>query len=142
MLLDNKLCRYVRPTSTTDIHAQDYEYLLFWIGSNGSPNYWLFEDFLHKINVSGTVINSESENINKIFQKAGQTLKFTAEDINEQDMIIFESLLTAKEIRHYKRGYNNDYEKLAIKSKSSIKRKSDFKYNFEFELVKINKNVY
>ena len=94
-ILDTYTCKLVRPDSTTNANAETYEYMLFWIGANGSPNYWLFEDFIKSLTVKGTVINTENENISKLFESAKNTVSLIVEDLTLSELNNIETILRA-----------------------------------------------
>ncbi|RLD69225.1 MAG: hypothetical protein DRI95_00605 [Bacteroidetes bacterium] len=139
-ILDTYTCKLVRPDSLSDATAETYEYMLFWIGANGSPNYWLFEDFIKSLIVKGTVINTENENINKLFQSAKNTVSLIAEDLTLNEVENIETILRAKELRKYSK--DNTFEKLAIITSKSKYMQSDFRYNFKIEIAEIDKKTY
>jgi len=145
MIIDTYRHEYIRPNSVLDVDAKEYEYLLFWISANGSPMYFLFEDFILQNRIKGSIINSESSNISKLFSKDEQIVKLYCEDItkNQADKII--EMLRAKELRRYikdesQRTYR--YQKLAVKSQRLERRESDFRYDLKIEIQEIDKNIY
>lgn len=138
-LIDSLIFKYIVPESETDSNAESWEYFLVWISPSGAVNHWIFTDFEEKQAISGTVINTKTENINKLFSEAKNTISLTAEDINSNEFDAISTILRAKEIRRYYK--DNSFEKLAIVTNSKRKLNSGYRYNFDIEVRKLDSKL-
>jgi len=139
MLVDTKTVEYIRPDSETDPEAEAYEYYLVWINPDGGVYCWLFQDFERKQEIDGEVINTKSAKITKLYNHTYQTVTLTGEDLTENEFNAISNILRAKIIRRYYR--NGNFDPVAIISDSLNFQKSDFRYNFEFEIMEIEKSI-
>lgn len=139
MLLANKVCRYIRPESLTNPDAEAWEYFLVWIGVDGGVYCWLFEDFERKKNVTGEIINTKSDYINKLYQNANNSVTLFAEDLTENEFDVISKITLAKIIRRYYK--DKTYDNLTIITSEIIKPKSQFRYNLTFEVQEKESNI-
>ena len=137
MLIDSKIVEYIRPASETNTDAEAWEYFLIWLSPDGGAYCWMFEDFETKLTIEGSVINTKSENITKLFEKANQNVLLIAEDLTENEFDVISDIARALVIRRYFK--DGTYTNLAINTNSIRKRKSDMRYNLELEVEQIEK---
>ena len=137
--IDTKTFKYIIPESSTDSTAEQYEYYLVWQAPNGAFYNWLFTDFITKQKIDARIVNSVSENINKIYDKANNYTSITAEDITEDELEAIKTILRSKIIRRYYK--DGSFVKLAINTDSFNKRKTGHRYNFQIEVKEIDSNI-
>jgi len=122
-LIASKVCEYIRPDSSTDSDAENYEYYLVWLGVDGGVY----------------VVNTKSENITKLFKNANQSINIIAEDLTENEFDVIADITRALVVKRYFRdGTSNN---LAIITDKIIKPKSQFRYNLELEVSEIEDKV-
>lgn len=138
-MITSKICKYIVPQSVTNADYEKYEFFLVWQDANGGVCSWLFEDFTSKKEVSGDVINSNSENITKVFKESTNKIFLVAEDLTENEFDVLSSIVNAKIVRRYFK--NNSYVNLAILTSEVIKKHSQYNYTFEVEVQQINDNI-
>jgi hypothetical protein len=134
-LIASKLCKYVIPDSFTNPDAELYEYYLVWLGVDGGVYSWLFEDYTLKKSIGGEIVNSKSENITKLYKESNRMIKLVAEDINENEFDVISDITRALIVRRYFK--DGTYKSLAISTNTIEKPKSQFRYNFTFEVMEI-----
>lgn len=139
MLADSKICKYIIPNSDSDSDYEQYEYFLVWISPDGGVYCWLFEDFERTIDIEGTVINTKSDNITKLFESANQSVRLIAEDITEDELDAISDIIRSLEIRRYYKDFT--YDELAIITSQVIKAKSQKRYNFVIEVAEKEKGL-
>ncbi len=137
MLIDSKIVQYIRPDSETDSDAEAYEYYLVWQAPDGGIYSWLFEDFETRLRIKGTVINTKSDNITKLYDNASQSVELIAEDLTENEVDVISDILRAKIIRRYFR--DSTFQNLAIDTDSFRKQKSDNRYAIELTVIELEK---
>lgn len=138
-LIASKICKYITPDSFTNPDAESYEYYLVWLGVDGGVYSWLFEDFTLKKDISGDVINTKSENISKLYKNANKSILLIAEDLSENEFDTISDITRAIVLRRYYK--DNSYYNLAILTSRFEKSKSQFRYNFEIEVVEIEDKI-
>jgi len=132
-IIDTKICKYKRPPSFYDASLAEFEYFLAWKNADGGWYSYLFQDFTKSKNVSGEIINRNSDNINKLFRKIENSTLLVAEDIDENQLSICRGIMSAKEIRRYY--LDNSFDKVSIITDSDSYKKSGFRYNFTIEIA-------
>lgn len=138
-LIASKLCNYIIPDSFTNPDAEAYEYYLVWLGVDGGVYSWLFEDYTLKKSISGEIVNSKSENITKLYKGAERTIRLVAEDLTENEFDTISEITRALVVRRYYK--DGTYKSLAIASNEIEKPKSQFRFNFEFEVMEIEDKI-
>lgn len=138
-LIASKTCKYITPDSFTNPDAELYEYYLVWLGVDGGVYSWLFEDFTLKKDISGDVINTKSENISKLYKNANKSVMLIAEDLSENEFDVISDITRSIVLRRYYK--DNSYDNLAILTSRFEKAKSQFRYNFEIEVVEIEDKI-
>jgi hypothetical protein len=138
-LIASKLCKYIIPDSFTNTDAEAYEYYLVWLGVDGGVYSWLFEDYTLKKSISGEIVNSKSENITKLYKGVERTIRLVAEDLTENEFDTISNITRALVVRRYYK--DGTYKSLAIASNEVEKPKSQFRFNFEFEVMEIEDKI-
>ncbi len=134
-LIASKVCQYIRPDSVDNSDAESYEHYLVWIGVDGGVYSWLFEDFTRERRVEGSVINSKSENITNLFKNATRTASLVAEDLTEIEFDTISKITRSLIVRRYFK--NGSFHPLAILTDRIKKPKSQFRYNLEIEVERV-----
>ena len=139
MLITSETIKYIRPESVTNPDAFQWEYFLQWQAADGGIQCWLFTDFARKTKISGSIVNSKSENITKIFDSATQTVELVAEDLTENEFDVISDITRAKIInRFFKDGTKTS---LAIVTNKINKSKSKGRFRFAFEVEEVELSV-
>lgn len=138
-LLSSKTCKYIRPDSLENPDAEAYEYFLVWLGVDGGIYCWLFEDFNLKKDIRGSIVNTKSENITKLYQNAGKSIELVAEDLTENEFDVISNITRALVVRRYYK--DSTYDNLAIVTDSFEKPKSQFRYNLELEVREVEERI-
>jgi hypothetical protein len=135
MLIASKIIEYKIPESATDTAANDYEFMLQWIGTDGGVYNWLFTDFEINQRVTGNIINEKNGNISKIFTGAKNSFTLTAEDITQQQFEVLRSMQRSNILR---RVYTDgSFDNLAIISDRSSYIKSQRRYKLDIEVAAV-----
>jgi hypothetical protein len=134
-LIASKLCKYIIPDSFANTNAEDYEYYLVWIGIDGGVYSWLFEDFTLKKEINGEIVNSKSENITKLYKNSNRIVKLVAEDLTENEFDTISDITRALVVRRYYK--DGTIKSLAISTNTVEKPKSQYRYDFQFEVMEI-----
>ena len=139
MLVASKICKYIVPESETNSEAEAWEYFLVWVSPDGGVYCWLFEDFQARTKIKGEIINTKSDNINKLYTNSTQTIRLTAEDLSENEFDTISDITRAKIVRRYFK--DKSYQNLAIVTKDFRKQKSDYRYNLDIEVQEIENSL-
>lgn len=129
-----KIYELVRPKSLVDSAYEDFEFLIRWIGRDGSEYLWMFYDAAIQHQIRSEVVNSESEsNIKALVSSESRKITLTANDLTKSDLEVLGEL------------FANDYVYRLLKSGSSERyapdansfrfRLMDLMYEVEFDLV-------
>ena len=135
MFIDSKTVKFNIPESEYNSDAEKWEFYIAWQSVDSGVYNWLFTDFRAKLEVSGEVINSDNENITKKFKSTTNTFILIAENLTLNELETIQSILKAKVIRRYYK--DNTYDNLAIVSKNNSYQHSDGRYDFKFEVQKV-----
>jgi len=133
----SKRFELIRPKSLTDSNYEAYEYLIRWIGRDGSDHLYMFYDAEIDNRIDTEVINREdSDNIQSLINRVGQSITLTANDLSLSDLTIIAQILENPYVtRLFKDG---TIERYAPDSNRFNYRLKDGRYNLEFDLVKVD----
>jgi len=134
MAITSTVYKYERPKSLDDSNYEEFEYLLAWYGRDGSYHQYMFYDREESNNINTQILNIQDEdNIQSLIESEDRIITLTAENINYTDYQAMLSILVApKIIRVYTDGTT---ERVSIISKSTSIRKTDIKFNIEFDIT-------
>lgn len=138
-LIASKTCKYIRPDSSTNSDAENYEYYLVWLGVDGGVYSWLFEDFETRQRINGEIVNTKSENITKLYRNAGNSVELVAEDLTENEFDTISKITRALVVRRFFK--DNTFQELAIITDRIEKSKSQFRYNLTLEVQEIENKI-
>jgi hypothetical protein len=130
----SKTFELIRPKSLQDSVYADYEYLLRWIGRDGSDYLYMFYDaeFSQQVNVD--IINQESETrIESLITSETRSITLKAEDLAKADLEIILELFSNKYITRLKK--NGTTERYAPDRNSKTWRLMGGRYELEFKLI-------
>ena len=138
-LIASKTAQYIIPDSATNPDAEAYEYFLTWLGVDGGVYSWLFEDFTKKQDIVGTIVNTKSDNITKLYKNAGKSIEIVAEDLTENEFDTISNIIRALVVRRYYK--DGSFDNLAIVTDKINKPKSQFRYNLELEVMEVESRI-
>ena len=85
----SKIFELIRPKSITDSAYETYEYLIRWMGRDGSEYLYMFYDAELATRVDSEQINTEdSARIQSLVSRVGQGITLTADDLSKSDLVI------------------------------------------------------
>lgn len=122
----------VRPKSLIDDNYSEYEYLIRWIGRDGSDYVYMFYDAEMRRKIDSNVINSETEVPESLITKIGRTITLSAVDLTENDYIILSGIIESKQVQRIKK--DGTFEYYAPQSNSLTYRLMDGRYNITLRL--------
>lgn len=133
MAFEDKIFEVVTPKSESDSNYEDHEYILCWYGRDGGFLQWMFEDREFDIEVDSGVINERDEDeIRSLITSERRTVTLFAEDLTYNEIVVMGSLLSSDKIIRLKK--DGTVENVAIESNSYNYRKSDGRYNLNFQI--------
>jgi hypothetical protein len=134
MAIQSAIYKVERPKSLDDSNHEQFEYLLAWYSKSGQYIQYLFTDWNYRQQNKNSILNRLSKaKINTIHGSEERTVTVTAENVTLNDLMIYTSILSAKEVvRVFKDGTT---ERVGIDSNSFGYRQTDARYNFEFDIV-------
>lgn len=138
-IIDTKTCELIIPESKTNSAAEAWEYYLVWQGTDGGVYSWLFTDFTEQQNIQGSILNTKSTNITKLFQSSENSVLLIAEDLTENEFDTIRGILRAKIIRRYYK--DSTFDNLAIVTSKSKKSKSEFRYSLQLEVLEVESSI-
>lgn len=129
--------KLIRPKSLIDEAYADYEYLLRWIGRDGSDYQYMFYDAEISNRVDTEVINQEdSDNIRSLINRVGQSITLTTGDLTKNDLTIIAQILENPRVTRLKKDGTVEY--YAPDSNRFNYRLMDGRYELEFDLVMVD----
>lgn len=133
-----KIFEIIRPKSLTDSSYEKYEYLLRWIGRDGSDYQFMFFDAEIETKVKANTINIENpDTVESLIISEENTINLVAEDLSLNDVDVIGEMFANKYVtRIFKDGSVKRY---AMDSNSYKKRLYNLRYNVEFSIIDSNK---
>lgn len=133
----SKIYELIRPKSLNDPAYEDYEYLLRWIGRDGSDYNYMFYDVEVNTRIRNDVVNSEdSDNIKAIIDKVQNSVTLTANDLTLNGLQLISQILEQTQIQRIKKDGTVDY--YAPDSNRFQYRLKNGRYNLEFTLTAVD----
>jgi len=133
-----KLFKLIRPKSISNAEYEPFEYLIRWIGKDGSDYQWMFLDAEIDLRVSNEVINQESStNIQALIKSEGQKVSLKIDDLSLNDLgVMLELFSNTFVTRTFKDGTT---QRFAPDSNSKKYRLKDGRYELTFDLIGTDK---
>ena len=134
----SKLFKIVRPKSLTDSSYEAFEYVIRWIGKDGSDYQHMFLDAEIDLMVGNEIINRESStNIQALIKNESQSVSLKIDDLSLNDLnIILELFSNTFVTRRLKDGTT---ERFAPDSNRAKYRLKDGRYELEFDLIRADR---
>jgi len=130
----SKIFELIRPKSVIDSLYEDYEYLIRWIGRDGSDYLYMFYDAELQKRIDNETVNQEdSDNIQSLVDRVGQSVTLTANDLSKSDLVIISQILENTYVSRLKK--DGTFERYAPDSNRFSYRLLDGRYNLEFTLI-------
>jgi len=137
----SKIFKLIRPKSETDSDYEAFEYLIRWIGKDGSDYQYMFYDAELQRRVRNEIINEESSiNIEALINSESQSVTLMADDLTLSDIGIMLQLFSNKFITRLLK--DGTTERFVPDSNSYKYRLRDGRYNIEFTLIGSNLAVW
>lgn len=129
--------KVIRPKSLTDAAYADFEYLIRWIGRDGSDYLYMFYDAEFENRVDTEVINREdSDYIQSLINRVGRSITLTTNDLSLNDLKIIGQILENKRVTRIKK--DGTYEYYAPDGNRFNYRLLNGRYELEFDLVMVD----
>ena len=132
----SKIYKIEYPKSYNNSAYEPFEYLIRWIGRDGSDYLYMFYDAELSIRINSTIINREDTNIQSLIEANENEVVLTANDLSRNDLTIIGQILEQKYItRIYKDGTTKRY---TPDNNSFTYDLLDGRYNLKFKIVAEN----
>lgn len=134
MAIQEAIYKLERPRSINDSNYEEFEMLLAWYSSSGQYVNYLFTDWENEQKNKNTILNRLSKTkIETIHATEERAVVVTFENITLNDLYIYSSILTAKEIvRVMKDGTT---QRVGIDKNSFNYRQTDARYNLQVDII-------
>lgn len=124
----------ITPRSYNDSAYEAYEYLLRWIGRDGSDYELLFYDAEIDNRIDSEAINTESDDyIQALIYKVGKKITLVANDLSKNDLEIIGQIFENPIIRRIRK--DDTEEKFAPERGNFKYRLLDGRYRVEFTII-------
>ena len=133
----SKIFELVRPKSLDDSNYENFEYLIRWIGKDGSDYLYMFYDAELSRQVKNETINQLSEtNIESLVVSESNFISLTATDLSKNDLLVIAEMLSNKFVtRLLTSGLTERYAPLANSFKYRL---SGLTYELDFDLQMVD----
>ena len=136
-----KRFQLIRPKSLTDPLYEDYEYLIRWIGCDGSDYVYMFYDAEVETAVKSEVVNAEdSTRVESLIESEGKSVTLTADDLSLSDLQLVGQITSNKSVTRLLK--DGTTERYATDQGSFKYRLRDGRYNIELTLIAANVKVW
>jgi len=118
-----KIFELVRPNSLNDANYEAFEFLIRWIGRDGSDYLYMFYDAEIERRISGEVINEQdASKLQSLISKNGSSITLQADNLALSDLAIISQIL------------ENTYVTRILKSGVEVRYAPDAN-NFKYRLM-------
>ena len=129
----SKKFQVVRPRSLTDPNYSEYEYLIKWIGRDGSDYVYMFENAEFDIRVKNSLINeSDPARIQAVNISEERAIRLTANDLSKNDLAVIAEIFQNKFVTRIKK--DGTVERYAPDANSYRWELLDGRYDVSFSL--------
>ena len=123
------------PKSQADSNYEEFEYLIRWIGRDGSDYVYMFYDAEMSVKIKNAIINRE-ENVQSLVQANENEVELMANDLSKNDLVVMGQILEQKYITRLKKdGATEQYAPMAGSFKYRL---LNGRYNLSFKLVAVD----
>lgn len=137
----SKTFEIIRPKSLEDSNYEDYEYLIRWIGRDGSDYLLMFYDIEIQRRTRNEIINSESStNIEALISKEEKAITLFADDLTKNDLTAVLQIFGNKFVTRLKK--DDSIERYAPDSNNYKYRLKDGRYEIEITLIATDLTVW
>ena len=103
-MASNKIFALIRPNSLIDENYADYEYLIRWIGRDGSDYQYMFYDAEIENKIDNDLINSNDEDrIESLIDREGRTITLKGDNFSKNDLTVIGEMLANKYVTRLKK---------------------------------------
>lgn len=125
------------PKSQSDSNYEEFEYLIRWMGRDGSDYLYMFYDAEISLKVNGSVINRrDDDNIQSLVDRVANEIMLTANDLSKNDLLVIGQILEQKYVTRILK--DGTTERYAPDGGSFRYRLLDGRYNIIFKLIKVD----
>ena len=136
-----KRFQLIRPKSLTDPVYEDYEYLIRWIGRDGSDYVYMFYDAEVETKIRSEVVNElDSTRVESLIESEGKSVMLTADDLSLSDLQLVGQIMSNKSVTRLLK--DGTTERYAPDEGSFKYRLRDGRYNIELTLIAANVKVW
>lgn len=129
----SKKFEIIRPRSLNDSDFEEFEYLIRWIGNDGSDYILMFLDAEFNIRTRNNLINElDSDRIEVLIDSVKRNVTLTAADLSKNDLLIVGQIFENKYVTRLKK--DGTTERYAPDSTSFKYRLLDYRYSVSFTL--------
>lgn len=129
-----KIYEIIRPKSLYNADYEEFEYLIRWIGRDGSDYLFMFFDAEIQQKVTNSVINRlQSDNIESLITQDSKNVTLTASDLTKKDVLIITEMFSNKFVTRLKKSGND--ERFAVDANSFKYRLLSGTYEVSFTII-------
>jgi hypothetical protein len=134
----SKIFKLVRPKSLTNPAYAEFEYLIRWIGRDGSDYLYMFYDAEFETKINASQINTkDSERIESIINSESSSITFFVNDISLNDLKVFGEMLANKYVtRIFK---DETIQRFAIDSNTYKYKQRGLRFDLELSIIPVEK---
>lgn len=137
----SKIFKVIQPESYLNAEYSDNEYLLQWLGRDGSINHFMFYDAILDTQIKSSIINEiDSENISAIVSSITNGLKISVTNLTKNEFLALSQIKENRFITRIK--IDGTTERYAPDASSFKYRQSDKRYSLDFSLSYVNTAVW
>ena len=126
--------KIIRPKSLVNSDYEQFEYLLRWIGRDGSDHVYMFYDAEIQHKIKNDVINQEdAARIQSVSITEGRNITLQADDLSKNDLLVISELFSNTQITRLLK--NGTIQKFAPDSNSFKYELRKGRYSVEFTLI-------
>lgn len=136
-MASTKTYKLIRTKSAVNSDFEAFEYLIRWVGRDGSEYLYMFYDARLGIAVDADIVNADTETLMKsINREVSREITLTAVDVSENDFNIMSQILENPFITRIKK--DGTTERMSPVNSSLNYRKLNKRYNIDFTLKRAN----
>ena len=136
-----KTYRLVRPRSLNDSAFEEFEYLIRWVGRDGSDYLYMFLDAEFDTKIRNNTINEiDEDRIETLVDSENRSVMLKADNLSKSDLLIIGELLASKFVTRLLT--DGTTERYVPDSNSYKYRLMNYKYSVSFSLVMASRVVW